>query len=363
MEARKLKFKEIDKIDLTEISPIIDKKTSSSLDPKLDDIITKNGDLVEIRLGYNNGWDRKSNGLTPDARKKFIDADKSYHQMTNTNMTIHTGKRDVHKQAELYIKYKYYGEGNPTSWPGCSFHNWGLAVDLAEIDKNALVKSLNENGWKQTNKNSPWHFECTGSRDYEKAAKVIKSFRASKTGLAFRWSEQVALYYQKSRTLNKRVPIYNNRLQENKADAQRLFSEIESFNTDAQALKSRTNNFSKDVTKYNIEHGGANRLLAEINSMPDSPLKNKKNSTYDRFLDWLEMESIRLATEDKDIENENKQILSWNAHLHRKIADYRREDDWLTIENKVLNKLVHEIEQNKSNATVHLKSIETQTWN
>ncbi len=362
MSVQKLKFKEIDKIDLSEISPIIDKKASSSLYPKLDDIIIKNGDLLEIRLGYNNGWDRKSNGLTPDARKKFLEADKSYHRMTNTNMSIHVGKRDVNKQAELYIKYKYYGEGNSALWPGCSFHNWGLAIDLAVTDMDALLKSLNENGWKQTNKNSAWHFECTGSRDYEKAAGVIKSFRASKTGLAFRWSEQVAWYYQKTKTLNKRVPAYNNRLQENKTEAQSLLSEIESFNTDAQALKSRTNNFNKDVGKFNIEHGKANRLFIEINSMHDSLQRTKKVNEYERILDKLEMELARIVKEDKAIENENKQILSWNAQLHRKIADYRRENDWLTIENKLLTKTTQEIEQHKSNAILHLKSIETQTW-
>ncbi len=362
MIPQKLKFKEVDKIDLAEISPIIDKKTSSFLEPKLEDIITQNGDLLEIRLNYNNGWDRKSNGLTPDARKKFIDADKSYHRMTNTNVSIHTSKTEVAKQAELYIKYKYYDEGNSTSWPGCSFHNWGLAIDLAITNESALLKSLNENGWKRMGKDSPWHFECTGSRDYEKAAKVIKSFRASKTGLAFRWSQQVASYYQKTKILNKRVPIFNNRLQENKSNGQSLMSEIESFNTDAQSLKSRTNNFNKEVVKYNIEHGKANRLFAEINTIHDNLQKNKKISEYDRILDWLEIESKRLATEDISIDKENKQILSLNSKLQRKLADHRREDSWLNIENKVLNKLVKEIDQHKGNATLHLKSIETQTW-
>ncbi|NJO92699.1 MAG: hypothetical protein HC831_29825 [Chloroflexia bacterium] len=54
------------------------------------------------------------------------------------------------KQAELYIKYTYYGEGNPASWPGCSFHNWGLAVDMARSDDPKLVQALKEQGWSQT---------------------------------------------------------------------------------------------------------------------------------------------------------------------------------------------------------------------
>lgn len=158
------------------------------------------------------------------------------------------------------------------------------------------------------------------------------------------------------------MPIFNNRLQENKTNSQELFSEIEAFNTDAQTLKSRTNSFNKDAGKFNIEHGKTNRLFNEIKNMLENPVKNKKISEYNRMLDWLKTESERIASEDKAIETENKQILSWNAQIHRKIADYRREDDWLKIENKVLNKLVFEIEQHKSNAILHLKSIETQTW-
>jgi hypothetical protein len=362
MELKKLSFKEIDKIDLSGISPIIDKKTSNNIEPKLDDIVSQNGDLLEIRLAYNNGWDRKSNGLTPDVRKKFLDADKSYFRMTNTNLSIHTGKIEVSKQAELYIKYKYYGEGNPVLWPGCSMHNWGLAVDLAITDELALQKSLNENGWKQTDAKTPWHFECSGSRDYVKAAKVIKSFRTAKTGLAFKWSEQVAQYYQKSKTLNKRVAVFNRRLQENKSDAQVLLSEIEAFNVDAQSLKSRTNDFNKDIAKFNMEHTKAKRLFDEIATIHNATLKANKTNEYNRMLDWISSENSRIFTENKLIEQENTLLFTRNAHLIKKIADQRREYNWLAIESKLLNKLVVEIEQHKSNATLHLKSIETQTW-
>lgn len=362
MEIKKLRLKEIDKIDLSEISPIIDKKASSNIEAKFDDIVSQNGDLLDVRPAYNNGWDRKSNGLTPDARKKFLDADKSYFRITNTNLSIHTGKIDINKQAELYIKYKYYNEGNPVLWPGCSMHNWGLAVDLAITDKLALQKSLKENGWKQTDEATPWHFECAGSRDYVKAAKVIKSFRATKTGLAFKWSEQVAQYYQKSKTLNKRVAVFNRRLQENKSNGQRLIAEIEAFNIDTQSLKSRTNDFNKDTAKFNMEHTKAKRLFDEIATIHNAAIKNKKTDEYHRMLDWIESETNRISQENKQIDAENTLMFSRNARLHTKIADQRREQNWLSIENKLLNKLVLEIEQHKSNATLHLKSIETQTW-
>lgn len=362
MEIKKLRLKEIDKIDLSEISPIIDKKSSSNIEAKFDDIVSQNGDLLEIRLPYNNGWDRKSNGLSPDVRKKFLDADKSYFKMTNTNLTIQTGKLDVNKQAELYIKYKYHGEGNPVLWPGCSMHNWGVAVDLAITNKTALKKSLTENGWKQSDAEMPWHFECTGSRDYVKAAKVIKSFRTTKTGLAYKWSEQVAQYYQKSETLNKRIAIFNRRLQENKSSAQVLFSEIEAFNIDAQILKSRTNDFNKDIAKFNMEHTKAKRLFDEISTMHNEGLKSKKSDEYSRISDWISSETKRITIAYNLIGEENTLMFARNAHLHKKITDQRREHNWLSIEHKLLNKLLIEIEQHKNNAVLHLKNIETQTW-
>lgn len=362
IKPEKFDFKRIEKYDLADISPLIENKTISSLNPQFEDIVCNDSDLVEVRLNYNSGWDRKSNGLTPDARKKFLEADKSYHQMTNTNITIHVSKRDVFKQAELYIKYTYYGTGNAASWPGCSFHNWGLAVDLARADDKALIKSMNEQGWTQTDNNGDWHFECTGSRDYEKAARMIKSFRTSKSGLAFKWSEQVALYYRKREILNKRVPVFNKRLENNKAESQRLIAEIDSFNVDAQGLKSRTNRFNTEIAKYNLEIAKAEKLQNEILSLNEMQIKNNKHEEYARVCEWVENESFRIQNETKIINKENKDLIAWSMNLQRKVSDFLREENWLSMENKVLEKITKEIEQHKSNATLHLMSIDSQTW-
>jgi len=362
MKPEKLIFNKIDKFELEDISPLIESKIIASLNPQFEDIICNDTDLVEVKLNYNNAWDRKSNGLTPDARKRYMEADKSYHKMTNTNMTIHISKLDVFKQAELYIKYKYYGEGRRASWPGCSFHNWGLAVDMAHTDERIIIQSMAEQGWTQSDLETPWHFECTGSRDYEKAAKVIKSFRTSRTGLAFKWSEQVSLFYTKKEILNKRVPIFNKRLEDNKADSQRLLAELDSFNIDSQSLKVRTNRFNKDITKFNLELAKAEKLNAELTEMPDDHTKPQKTLIYERICEWLEKESIRIMEETKVIQHENKELYGWNVDLQRKIASFSREEEWLTNENRVLDKLTKEIEQHKSNATLNLMSIDSQTW-
>jgi hypothetical protein len=361
MKPEKFDFNKIEKFDLGDISPLIDNKTILSLSPQYEDIVSNESDLAEVRLNYNSGWDRKSNGLTPDARKRFLEADKSYHLMTNTNITIHISKRDVFKQAELYIKHTYYGEGNPASWPGCSMHNWGLALDLARQDDKYLIQAMTEQGWTQTD-NGNWHFECTGSRDYEKAAKMIKSFRISKTGLAYKWSEQVALYYRKREILNKRVPVFNNRLEKNKAEAQKLSAEIDSFNIDSQGLKSRTNRFNSEIAKYNLEISKAEKIQAEILTQNEMQIKSNKHEVYARICDWIENEALRIQNETKNINKENKELIDWSMNLERKVSDYLREENWLGIENKVLEKLTKEIEQHKSNATLHLMGIDTQTW-
>jgi len=362
MKPEKLIYNKIDKFELEDISPLIESKIIASLNPQFEDIICNDTDLVEIKLNYNNAWDRKSNGLTPDARKRYTEADKSYHKMTNTNMTIHISKLDVFKQAELYIKHKYYHEGKRASWPGCSFHNWGLAVDMAYTDEQTLAQAMNEQGWTQPDAETPWHFECTGSRDYEKAAKVIKSFRTSRTGLAFKWSEQVASFYLKREVLNKRVPTFNKRLEDNKSESQRLLAEMDTFNIDSQSLKSKTNRFNKDITKYNLELAKAEKLIVDISTMPDDHSKNVKTQTYERICDWLGKESLRIASEIKAIEHENKELYTWNVELQRKADAYSREENWLTNEARILEKLSKEIEQHKSTATMNLMSIDSQTW-
>jgi predicted nucleic acid-binding Zn-ribbon protein len=362
MKPEKFDFTKIEKYELADISPLIENKTITSLQPQFEDIVSNESDLAEVRLNYNSGWDRKSNGLAPDARKRFLEADKSYHLMTNTNITIHISKRDVFKQAELYIKNTYYGEGSPVSWPGCSMHNWGLALDLARPDDRNLVEAMKEQGWTQTDEIGGWHFECTGSRDYEKAAKMIKAFRSVKSGLAYKWSEQVALYYRKREILNKRVPIFNKRLEKNKADSQKLIAEADSFNVDAQSLKSRTNRFNSEITKYNMEISKAEKILAEIITQNEMQVKSNKHETYTRLCEWIENEALRIQGEIKNINKENKELNDWNMKIQYKLADYLREENWLAIENKVLEKLTKEIELHKSNATMHLMSIDSQTW-
>ncbi|MBN1253211.1 MAG: hypothetical protein JXR51_08370 [Bacteroidales bacterium] len=362
MEIKRTNIKELDKIDNLELFSLIDNKSSSSGISRLEDIVIKNGDLIEVRLNYNNGWDKKSNGLTPDARKKFIEADKIFFNNTNTNLTIHVSKRDIYKQAELYIKYKYYNEGNQVEWPGCSFHNWGLAVEMQAADKQLVIGAMNSNGWALVSKHESFYFECTGSRDYNKAAMVIKSFRTTKTGLAFKWSEQVAEYYKKAEVLNERAPIFNNKLEQNKSDLQKIKSEQDLLKFDAQSLSNKVNTFNKDASNFNIELAKANKLYDSILKIQNERNKTKKSEEYNILIDFIKNEHLRLNSEIEEIDKIDLVISNKNAKFEIKQANYRREEQWLNNEYQFLEKLSSEIEQHKNNAAMHLQSIDGQTW-
>jgi len=362
MEIKKINIKEIEKIDITDLSSKNDNTSVVIGTSRLEDVVIKNGDLIDVNLDYNNGWDKKCNGLTPDARKKYIEADKLYFQKTNTNMTIHISKRTVAKQAELYIKYKYHKEGNKVAWPGCSFHNWGLAIEMQSTNKKLVSKVMKKNAWSKTLKSDALYFECTGSRDHNKAAMVIKSFRTNKTGLAFKWSEQVDEYYKKTKVLKQRVPIYNNKLEENKTFSQKINSERNLFKIEMQSFKNQVDTYNKDVNQFNIE-------LIKTNKLYDSTLrthikrkKEKQIIQYNILIEKINIELLRLSKNLKEIDKIDFNVTNENAKINLKLNDFRRNEKWLNNEHKYLVKLISEIEKHKSNATLHLQSIDGQTW-
>ena len=362
MEIKKINIREINKIEISDLSTKNDNKALSVGTSRLEDVVITNGDLIDVNLDYNSGWDKKCNGLTPDARKKFIEADKLYFQKTNTNMTIHISKITVAKQAELYIKYKYYNEGNKVAWPGCSFHNWGLAVEMQATNKKLVSKVMKKNAWSKTLKSDALYFECTGSRDHNKAAMVIKSFRTNKTGLAYKWSEQVEEYYKKTKVLKEKVPIFNKELEQNKSFLQRINSERELFKIDMQNFKSKVTAFNKEANNFNLELSKAKKLHDSILKTHIKRNKEKKITQYNILLEWIDVEQARMIKEMENIDKLDFTITNWNAKLNLKLTDFRRKETWLNSEHKFLVKLISEIEKHKSNATLHLQSIDGQTW-
>jgi len=141
-----------------------------------------------------------------------------------------------------------------------------------------------------------------------------------------------------------------------------LLAEIDTFNIDAQNLKSATNSFNKDITKYNLQFAKMEKLLMDMADEANMKVKSKKNEEYDQVGKWLENESERINQETKAINKSNRQLNDRKVTIQQRLTDFSRENDWLTTENRVLEKISKEIEQHKSNSILHLKSIDNQTW-
>ncbi len=308
-------------------------------------------------VNYNGKYDRKANQFTSNAKKKFITADKSFYNKTKKNMTIHSGKRSVNRQAELYVLYKWHNQGNKASWPGCSFHNWGLAADMVRVDESNVVSAMNDGGWTRTVGDEGWHFECTSSSDHGKAAQKIAAFRKSGSGLAYKWSEQVAHFYLKSRDYNKRAPVFNSRLEKHRQNSQILQNDIDRYNQSVANLKSRINTYNSDVNHFNNELARANRMVDEINNMPSGPARDRKIREFRQLESWLSGESSRLNRESTSINNENNRLSVESASLDRRIKAFQNEDAWLNKEYKALTKIENEIPKHQTNANNHLSKI------
>lgn len=351
MKINKIVSREFDETNSKDVSKKIDIKKVNIDKLDINDLLPIDSDIIEINFGYNNGWDRKASAFTSNAKKRYIDADKGYYKLTASNMTIHSGHRDVKKQAQLYIQYKYHNQGNPASWPGCSFHNWGLAADMIRKNESALVSAMNKGGWTRTVGDEAWHFECTSSSDHRNAANKIKKLRKSRTGAAYKWSEQVALFYQKNNDYQKRAPVFNKRLEKHKSNGQQLQIEINSFNNDLNKLKNRINVYNSSVRTFNSELARAKRLYNEIMNLPPGPERNRKIREYNRLTDWLKNESNRINRESKIIDAENVRITRWSASLEVKIGSFKQEESWLNSEYNALTKIETQIKQHKKSAS------------
>lgn len=317
-------------------------------------------EFFETALNYNNGYDRDADEFTTDAKTKYIQADRDYFRRAGKNMSIHSGRRTVERQAELFIRYRWHGQGNPASWPGCSFHNWGLAADMIRTDEANVVAAMNSAGWTRTVGDEGWHFECTSSADHKVAASKIKTFRAKSSGVAYKWAEQVANFYIKTRDFEKRAPAFNARLQNHQQTLQVLESDIDAFNRSVSQQDTRVAAYNSAANRFNGELERSRRLLNEINSMPNGPERNRKIREYNSLAAWLNSESDRLDRESIAIDRENNRIASEGRKLEVRISAFQKEEIWLNGEYAALTKLEKEIGGHQSSANKHLKSISTQ---
>jgi len=229
---------------------------------------------------------------------------------------------------------------------------------MVRIDEANVVAAMNNGGWTRTVNDEGWHFECTSSPDHRTAANKIASFRRQGSGLAYKWSAQVANFYLKTRDLNKRAPVFNSRLQNHRQNGQILQGDIDKHNQDINALQVRVDTYNRDVNRFNNELARANRLVDEINNMPPGSARDRKIREFRALESWLNGESNRLNRENNYINRENGRLSANASSLNRRIRSYEDEDRWLNTEFKALEKLHKEIPKHEADANSLLTRIE-----
>ena len=311
-----------------------------------------------LTTAYNGRYDTKANDFTNDAKRRYIRADEAYFAKTAKNMVIHSGRRTVQRQAELYIDHTWHNRGNSAAWPGCSYHNWGLAADMVRSDEENVLASMNSGGWHRTYEAGSWHFQCTSSPDHAKAATKIASFRIPGSGLSYRWSEQIAHFYTKTRDYNERKPILDGRLEKYHVAEQTLDADIQKHNQEVDALVRRVDKFNEEVEFHNSELDRAQRLADEINAMPDGPERQRKISEFKQLDDWLVNNVRRLSGERDKLEREDNQLVKNLEVLHQRHKSLEKEANWIAEEQEALSQLNAEKTEHENNANSLLSQIE-----
>ena len=326
--------------------------------PELSNVHLSLNDTVKLRADYNDGYDRQADYFTYDALGRYIAADRDYYAATGHNMQIHSGTRTVGRQAQLYVEYRWHKIGNPAAWPGCSFHNWGVAADMIRVDEANVIASMQSGGWRQTVVGEDWHFECVDSPDHARASHEIASFRTSNTGLAYQWSEQVALFYSKSHKREERAVEYQKRFGPYQERAKQLQAELDMLNQAWTAFNARESKYNDNVAHYEAETSRAQQLYDEIIEMADGPERAEKIREYKELKGWISEEGSRLQGEYSMLESERSALDRQTEELNQRIEVHKQETAWFERECEDLESLANEIVDHEANSNNLLQRIE-----
>ena len=326
--------------------------------PELSDVRLSLNDASELRADYNDGYDRQADYFTYDALGRYIAADRVYYSATGHNMQIHSGTRTVGHQAQLYVDYKWHKKGNPAEWPGCSFHNWGVAADMIRVDEANVVASMQRGGWRQTVANEGWHFECVDSPDHAEAFHEIASFRTNNTGLAYQWSEQVTHFYLKSYEREERAVECQKRFGPYQERAKQLQAELDKLNQAWSAFNARECKYNDNVARHEAETSRAQQLYDEIMEMADGPERDEEIREYKKLEGWIEEQGNRLQGEYSMLESEGSMLDQPTGELNQRIRVHDQETVWFEREYEDLESLADEIVDHEANSNNLLQQIE-----
>lgn len=307
---------------------------------------------------YNDGFDEKANGFTEDARDRYLIADKSYFARTGENLTIHSGTRTVKRQAQLYVNHKWHQNGNSAAWPGCSYHNWRVAADMVRVDEAGVVAAMAEGGWHRTYDDGGWHFECTSSRDHEKATSQITALRSPTTGLAYQWSDQLANFYIKGRALQERARRHREEVQVQLEVRQALQAEIDEYERSRAELREVAEVHNRASATYNTEASRALALRDEINGMDDGSEKAVKVGELSGLANWIREEKSRLDRSANWIRIRDEKLGVEMEELRARIREFDAEAARLVREQNAMDKTKVKVAAHEEGAHELLSKLE-----
>lgn len=322
---------------------------------------------MDVLADYQGPRSPNLDGLHAETVALFVKADKAYFATTRSYLEVESGRRSVHKQAELYINWRLGLPGyNPADVPGISVHNYGFGIDIRRAGDRAVVTALSRNGWTQTiMPREPWHWEATAAPKYAVARQRRADMQAPGS-LARRWQEQWESANAKNNSRNSKVDAYNARLAVWQPQWQQWQQDADVFNRDAGAYNQRAvqwntdrDRFNADVDRFNAEVQALRALRARIEAMPPSDERNRLIREYNSRTEAALSENSRLNNVRNDL-NHRSQILSQEkAQLEQRFQVLSERKATLEAEYNALVAMRDEIDRLQQEVQSHLANAAT----
>lgn len=299
---------------------------------------------------YDGNYDKQADLLEPGSRERFLNADKLYFFHTQgLHMKINSGRRNVRRQAELWIKWKEGASGyNPANLPGCSFHNYGVAIDIIRDHQAIADAVLGTFGWERTHRDEEWHYDCKESPAHSRVEGLIASLRAGKAG---QWSSAWFSIRQDQEARQKLISELVRRHSQFETDLANVKSSIDRHNQEAAHFNAQVDKWKADKTyllaridDFNRRVDRANAMAQQINSMPPGPARDALLREWAALRNQIEAERPQLEAAIRELNLRGDLLLREGDRLTQQKQRIEAEVARLQNEQQALQNLVTRID-------------------
>lgn len=327
---------------------------------------------ADVLADYQGPRSPNLDGLHAETVALFVKADKAYFAATRSYLEVESGRRSVHKQAELYINWRLGLPGyNPADVPGISVHNYGFGIDIRRAGDSAVVTALSQSGWTRTiMPREPWHWEATAAPKYAVARQRRAEMQAPGS-LARRWQEQWEAANAKNNSRNSKVDDYNARVavwqpqwQQWQQDADVFKVDVGAYNQRAAQWNADRGRFDDDVDRFIAEVESLRALRARIEAMPPSEERNRLIREYNSRTEAALVEQSRLNNVRNDLIHRRQILAQEKAQLEQRFQALSQRKSPLEAEANALvamrgeiDRLQREVQSHLANATTLLDEL------